>query len=87
MTSELHNAFAAYLKDALAELSEPAEWSGWSRDRHLSYQICREDVVRLVGDDGEAIDALMEGWVLLHEMPRELLGHWITVGPRSVDPR
>jgi transcriptional regulator with XRE-family HTH domain len=38
-----------------------------------SYRVCLGDIRRLVGADEEAVDAISEGWVLLHEMPKELL--------------
>ena len=71
---QTHNVFACYVREQLGKLDPEAELHSVDDTRMSpTYRLCRNDVRALVGDDEEAIDALNEGWVLLHEMPNELL--------------
>jgi transcriptional regulator with XRE-family HTH domain len=66
------NPFVAWLKEQLDERKDIAEVSYFDRGS-TSYRVCRRDASVLTGGDQEFAERILEGWVLLHEMPRELL--------------
>ena len=90
-----HNPFAAFLREELTALKEAvpnqirhsirSTFDGWNPEEWGSpkYRICLDEVVSMVGDDNEAVRAVLRGKAPLHEIPRdlknatpEMLGEW-----------
>lgn len=69
---ETDNPFAAFLSAALAGIFESAEAVRWPPYSEPSYAICEEEVTALVGDDADAVSAILGGYAALHEMPVEV---------------
>lgn len=44
----------------------------WSHGAGPRYEICRDEALELVGGDAEACEAIIEGRVAIHELPKEL---------------
>jgi hypothetical protein len=40
----------------------------------VNFYVCDEDALNLAGGNRELADAIINGWVMLHEMPRALFG-------------
>jgi transcriptional regulator with XRE-family HTH domain len=65
-------AIAASLSDALAGVSATAEPVQWEPRAAPNYRVCDDEAKAIVGDDGEATDAILSGAVALHDMPPEI---------------
>lgn len=65
------NPFAAFLSEALGA-SEPGEAVSWTPYQGPSYAICEAEVAALVGNDADAVSAILNGYAALHEMPAEV---------------
>lgn len=74
------NPFARYLQELAEDLSSPVKLDACS-EFSARYEICREDLLALTANDELLAKLLSCGDILLHEMPRELLG------PSKVDQR
>ncbi len=68
---ELDNPFVSSLRDAAADRIK-AKIDAFSRDE-VAFKICGADAVKLAGGDGTLAMSILNGWVLVHEIPRELL--------------
>ena len=66
------NPFVLYLKEAAKASAEDASIHSISRDG-TDFAICREMALKLAGDDDGLAEGILDGSVLLHEMPREYL--------------
>ncbi len=96
------NPFAAFLKEELKVLKDavPEErrkairsnFAGWHPDVWSSpgYKICLDEAVSIVGDDKEAVRAVLNGTAPLHEIPKDLrnsspeeLGEWAKAKARE----
>ena len=90
------NPFAVFLKDELKALKDAfpegnrrtiqPNFDGWHPDVWSSpgYSICRDEVIAMVGNDDEAVQAVLSGKAPLHEIPKHLknsppeeLGEWV----------
>lgn len=69
-----HNPFVVYLRQAAPADAGVAAMRRF--DRHSSeFNVCREDALMLTGGDAELAASIVDGEVVLHTMPRELLNH------------
>ena len=69
------NPFVIHLEEAASEFSDIAEIVSFG-DSYVasdSYEVCREDAIKLAGGDEALADRILMGWVQLHEMPSDLL--------------
>jgi transcriptional regulator with XRE-family HTH domain len=66
------NPFATYLRSMASELGDLAQFDGWGSYGHPEYRICRDQVLKLMAGDEVAAEALLDGTVGLHELPKEL---------------
>jgi transcriptional regulator with XRE-family HTH domain len=68
------NPFVAFLREALATVSNPAvaETLSWGPDDSPDYKICAEEAATIVGNDSSAADTILRGNAALHEMPKGL---------------
>lgn len=73
---ELDNPFVASLRDAAADRIK-AKIDAFSRDE-VAFKVCGADAVKLAGGDGTLAMSILNGWVLIHEIPRELLAETAT---------
>ncbi len=66
------NPFVMFLWDKLARISRWAMLAvsiEWDPESWPSYWICCEEAAEIVGDDTEAVSAILRGEAALHEMP------------------
>jgi transcriptional regulator with XRE-family HTH domain len=68
------NPFAVFLNSVVSELGDVASFEGFSPIDYPFYRVCPEEASRLVGGDKELTEAILNGAVLLSEMPKELHG-------------
>jgi hypothetical protein len=66
------NPFAQFLSAVLARLDPPAKSISWEHDSAPQYRIGAKEAADLVGNNAEAIDAILNGATTLHQMPREI---------------
>ena len=67
-----HNPFVVYLRQAAPADAGVAAMRRF--DRHSGeFNVCREDALKLAGGDAELAASIVDGEVMLHTMPRELL--------------
>jgi transcriptional regulator with XRE-family HTH domain len=76
--SDTENPFATYLKALAASTNGVANIDALDSRSFTSYQVCRDRAVKLAGGDESLADEIMNGWVVIHKMPRELLGEEAT---------
>lgn len=68
-----HNPFVLHLKQASPADTEVASIGRFGR-HSVEFSVCREDALKLAGGEGELADGIVNGWVMLNEMPRDLVG-------------
>jgi transcriptional regulator with XRE-family HTH domain len=69
---EKDNPFSAYLKE-LAEAHEDIAVEAVGPTR-TEYEVGRSEAIELAGGDERLAEGLLNGWGLIHEIPRNLLG-------------
>jgi transcriptional regulator with XRE-family HTH domain len=68
-----HNPFVLHLKQASPADTSVASIGRFGR-HDVEFSVCREDALKLAAGEAELADGIVNGWVLLNEMPRDLLG-------------
>jgi transcriptional regulator with XRE-family HTH domain len=66
------NPFSDFLRGLTAELGDLATFAEWDPDDSPEYTVCGSRVVEYLAGDREAADEVLEGYVLLHKLPKEL---------------
>jgi len=66
------NPFAVFLRELAGELGELATFAEWEPNSSPEYTLCRPTVIDYVAGDVEATDKILEGFVSLHRLPKEL---------------
>jgi transcriptional regulator with XRE-family HTH domain len=72
--ADAENPFAMFLRELVSSFGKVAtfvEWSGWLSP---SYRVCFDEAAELVGGDSERADEILNGFVALNEMPKEIRG-------------
>jgi hypothetical protein len=64
------NPFVAYLKELAANHGAAIDAFG---PRSTWYRVCQAEANDLAGEDERLANGILNGWVLIHDMPRELL--------------
>jgi transcriptional regulator with XRE-family HTH domain len=64
------NPFVAYLKELAANHGAAIDVFG---PRSTWYRVCQAEANDLAGEDERLANGILNGWVLIHDMPRELL--------------
>jgi transcriptional regulator with XRE-family HTH domain len=67
-----NNPFAVFLSKLTDDISETAEFTGFSPIDYPIYRVCMEDVKRMVEGDEELAEHILTAVVRLREMPKEL---------------
>lgn len=71
--SEQDNPFARYLKELSASTEGAANLDGLNSRSFTSYEVCRDQAITLAGGDESLADEIVNGFVVIHKIPRELL--------------
>lgn len=71
--SEKENPFARYLKSLSASTDGVANLDGLNSRYLTSYEVCRDQALKLAGDDENLADEILNGFAVIHKIPRELL--------------
>ena len=68
------NPFAMFLRNLVVPFAESATFEEWSGARTWGprYRICLEEAAEIVGGDRAAADEILNGFVAVHEMPKEI---------------
>jgi transcriptional regulator with XRE-family HTH domain len=67
------NPFVSFLQDSVSAVSNSAKIADsirWPSGLWPRYKICAEEAARIVGNDADAVHAILCGAAALHEMPR-----------------
>jgi transcriptional regulator with XRE-family HTH domain len=67
-----HNPFAVYLKEVAPLDAGVASIHGFDRSSS-EFNVCHEDALKLADGDADLATSIVDGDVILHKMPRELL--------------
>lgn len=70
---EVHNPFVVYLRNALESIGaseDEVDALKWSPSNWPRYKICADQAKRIVGNDAQAVQAILSGTAALHEMPK-----------------
>lgn len=67
-----HNPFVRYLKETGSAAPEVASIDEFCR-HSTDFTVCRENALKLACGNEKLANGIAHGWVMLHEMPRELL--------------
>jgi transcriptional regulator with XRE-family HTH domain len=70
---ELNNPFARYLRELSASTGGVANPDELSSGRFAGYEVCREQAITLAGGDESLAGEILNGSVVIHKIPRELL--------------
>jgi transcriptional regulator with XRE-family HTH domain len=73
---EQDNPFICSLREAATDLVK-AKINVFSRD-DVDFRVCGADAMNLAGGDGKLAMGILDGWALVHEMPRDLLAESAT---------
>lgn len=71
--ADSNNPFVLYLGGSASQYSNVAEIISIDARRSPQYRVCREDALKLAGGDEATANGILNGWVQIHEIPRELL--------------
>ncbi len=64
--------FAKFLANLTNEIGDDATFEQYCWLDYPFYRVCAQEAVRLVGGDTELAEAILEGKIALHQMPKEL---------------
>ncbi len=64
--------FAKFLANLTNEIGDDATFQEYCWLDYPFYRVCAQEAVRLVGGDNELAEAILEGKIALHQMPKEL---------------
>jgi transcriptional regulator with XRE-family HTH domain len=64
--------FATFLADLTNEIGVDATFKEYGWGDFPFYRVCAQEAVDLVGGDSELAEAILEGKIALHQMPKEL---------------
>jgi transcriptional regulator with XRE-family HTH domain len=67
----VHNPFVLHLREAASAGAGGASIQYFDRSA-AHFSVCREDAMTIAGGDRKLAERIMQGWAMLHEMPREL---------------
>jgi transcriptional regulator with XRE-family HTH domain len=76
------NPFSVFLEKVIGDLGNVAEFDGFSPVDYPSYRVCPEEASRLVAGDEMAAQRILDGIVLLSEMPKDIRGFFGDVKKR-----
>jgi transcriptional regulator with XRE-family HTH domain len=68
------NPFAVFLAKLADDIGDVARFEGFSPIDYPVFQVCREEALRMVGDDETLAERILTGIVDLYDMPKELHG-------------
>jgi transcriptional regulator with XRE-family HTH domain len=66
------NPFALFLNGLANATAGVAEFDGCDWDLPAEYRVCRKEAILLAGGDSDLADHILDGDVLLNEMPKEI---------------
>ena len=64
--------FAKFLANLTNEIGDDATFQEYMWGDFPFYRVCAQEAFRLVGGDNELAEAILEGKIALHQMPKEL---------------
>jgi transcriptional regulator with XRE-family HTH domain len=67
------NPFVRYLRELASSIGAVAEIESLAPKYFTSYQVCRDEAIRLAGGDESLADGVLNGWALIHKMPPDLI--------------
>lgn len=68
------NPFAIFLAKLVEEIDDVARFEGFSPIDYPSFQVCRDEALKMVGGDETLAERILTGVVDLYEMPKDLQG-------------
>lgn len=66
------NPFASFLSDLSSDIHEVASFEAWSFIESPEYRVCLEEAKQIAGGDDYAAEAVLNGHVALHEIPKDI---------------
>lgn len=66
------NPFATFLAKMVDDISDVAQFEGFSPIDYPIYEVCREEARKLVGGDDALAERILTGVAVLNELPKEL---------------
>jgi transcriptional regulator with XRE-family HTH domain len=66
------NPFAVFLESLANDIEGDTTFDEYAMGGFPFYRVCPEDALDLVGGDAELADAILDGRIVLHQMPKEL---------------
>lgn len=69
----IHNPFVVYLRNALKSIGaseDEVDALQWRPSHWPQYEICADQAKEIVGNDVQAVEAILSGTAALHEMPK-----------------
>ncbi len=66
--------FATFLANLTNEIGDDATFKEYMWDDFPFYRVCAQEALSLIGGDNELAEAILEGNIALHQMPKELRG-------------
>lgn len=66
------NPLAAFVREALTQVSADSTFEAWAWHGEPRYGICRDEAIKFMGGDAEAAEAVLAGTAPLHQMPQEV---------------
>jgi transcriptional regulator with XRE-family HTH domain len=77
MNQDIDNPFAIFLDSLVEDIEGGATFDGYGMREHPFYRICEENAARLAGGDSELTEDILEGRVVLNEMPKFGRVEWL----------